>query len=284
MLSFKPLHFIDGVQDAMISPYDRGFAYGDGVFETLSFDRGELYFLDAHLQRLFSACETLAIPLDHSLLRQRLDQGLKALADIQIPSAVVKIMVTRGVGGRGYGVKVPLTPCICVLLNPPAQYPIDYSQRGVNLFECQTKLGRNESLAGLKHLNKLENVLARAEWSDAQYAEGLMFDEGGLLIEGVSSNVFIEAGGRLITPSLQSCGVAGIMRQFILDKLAPRLELSVDVRAIELAELQNADAVLVCNSLAGIWPVLSYGSCQWSPGRMTRLLQNELDAAKKVVC
>ncbi len=283
MLSFKPLHFVDGVQDAMISPHDRGFAYGDGVFETLNYERGAIFFLDAHLQRLFAACESLSIPLDPELLRLRLDQGLLSLANNDVASAVVKIIVTRGVGGRGYKFDQDLSPSICVLLNPPANYPANYSEHGVHLFPCQTRLGRNATLAGLKHLNKLENVLARAEWADPHYAEGLLFDEKGLLIEGVSSNVFLESDGNLLTPTLDRCGVAGIMRKFVLQELAPLCPAPVECREISLHDLQNADAVFVCNSVAGIWPVLSYGDSQWSPGVLTRQLQTELIAAKKVV-
>ena len=127
-------------------------------------------------------------------------------------------------------------------------------------------------LAGLKHLNRLEQVLARAEWQDTAYAEGLLCDTSGRVIEGVFSNLFLIKDGELITPDLSRCGVAGVMRAEILQQ-AQSLGISQTVRDVSYAELVAADEVFVCNSLYGIWPVCALATHDWPVGPLTRKLQ-----------
>lgn len=147
-----------------------------------------------------------------------------------------------------------------------------HTEQGIRLFPCNTRLSRQPLLAGLKHLNRLEQVIARAEWQDSEHAEGLMLDQAGRVIEGVFSNVFLVRDGVLITPDLKRCGVAGVMRAEILFQ-AESLAIPTQIADISLEQLQWADEVFVCNSVYGVWPVRAYAALSWPVGPLTRKLQ-----------
>src|SRR5690606_31058408 len=135
-----------------------------------------------------------------------------------------------------------------------------------------TRLAEQPLLAGLKHLNRLEQVLARAEWQDTRYAEGLLCDVSGRIVEGVFSNLFLVRGGVLQTPALTRCGVAGVMRAELLE-YAASLGVPCAVGDYERADLLVADEIFVCNSLYGVWPVRRFAGRDWPVGPLTRTLQ-----------
>ncbi len=166
-----------------------------------------------------------------------------------------------------------LPSCRRILLgNPLPSYPAANAEQGVRLFPCATRLAEQPLLAGLKHLNRLEQVLARGEWQDPAFAEGLMRDQSGRVIEGVYSNLFLLKDGVLTTADLSRCGVAGVMRAEVLEQ-ARRLGISCEVRDIGYDELLGADEVFLCNSLYGIWPVRELAASVWPAGPLTRKLQ-----------
>jgi 4-amino-4-deoxychorismate lyase len=137
---------------------------------------------------------------------------------------------------------------------------------------CTTRLGSNPQLAGIKHLNRLEQVLARQEWNDPDIREGLLLDAEGFMIEGTMSNLFTVTGKSLATPDLTGCGVAGIMRTVVLEQAAS-LGLDVTVKPLPLAAVQQADEVFLTNSLIGIWPMIELENRAWNPGPVTRQMQ-----------
>ena len=149
--------------------------------------------------------------------------------------------------------------------------------RGVRLYACQSRLSRQPALAGLKHLNRLEQVLARREWHDPRYFEGLMLDTEHHVIECVSSNLFMAHDGGLFTPGLEQCGVGGVLRRLIIDDLAPALGLEVEVTSLTIKDLMDADEIFLCNSVIGVLPVIEYASGRWPPGPLTRRLQAAVD-------
>lgn len=260
------LAWIDGQPQAGLSLSDRGLAYGDGLFETILVRSGQPRLLERHLQRLEAGCARLQLSCDAQQVRAELLAFCSSLGN-----GVAKLILTRGDGQRGYALSAG--PARRLLLGSPlADYPPDNAQEGVHLFACQTRLAEQPLLAGLKHLNRLEQVLARAEWQDARHAEGLLLDTSGRVIEGVFSNLFLVQGGILGTPSLQRCGVAGVMRAELLEQ-AVRLEIPVEVRDFSLAELLQADEVFLCNSLYGVWPVRRLQRRDWPVGPLTRTLQ-----------
>jgi 4-amino-4-deoxychorismate lyase len=156
--------------------------------------------------------------------------------------------------------------------SPKPSYPAANAEQGVRVFACMTRLAEQPRLAGLKHLNRLEQVLARGEWHDAEHAEGLMRDTSGRVVEGVYSNLFLVKNGGLLTPELSRCGVAGVMRAELLAQ-AESLGLDCGVRDISYDELLTADEVFLCNSLYGVWPVRALQGHDWPVGPLTRKLQ-----------
>lgn len=263
---------INGQSADCIATTDRGLLYGDGLFETLAVVDGVLCHWHRHLSRLQAGCERLGIQaVDAVTLEQ---ECLMIAGDID--RAILKVIVTRGSGGRGYRVPdKPATTRIVQLHDWPAYSPA-CAEHGVAVRVCNTRLGHNPALAGIKHLNRLEQVLARQEWDDADIMEGLLRDSSGYLIEGSMSNLFLVREGCLLTPDLQHCGVAGIMRTLILE-LARQLSIDVQVSHIEMRHLMEADEVFICNSLIGIWPVVAVDSRAFTIGTITTRLQNLLD-------
>lgn len=247
-----PVIAVNGVVGAQVSPLDRGFTYGDGVFETCRLNNKKIPLWDFHKDRLLKSCERLLIPVTEQLIETQL---FNLLADINITDAVVKITVTRGEGGRGYKSPDHTSPTIVVGVFPVAEYPTTYYSEGVTARLCAQRLSCNTSLAGLKHLNRLEQILACAEWHDSEIAEGIMFDANGNLIEAIFSNIFLVKNGELYTPDLSHAGVAGVMRRFIIETLVPQAGLKIHIAALGIHDLFNADEVFLCNSLYGMWPV-----------------------------
>jgi len=260
-------HIADG-----INIQDRGLQYGDGLFETIAYRNGQLEFLDAHLARLKLGCERLQIPINFF---DALNQELMQLIDTLTADAVVKIIVTRGQGGRGYKQPELIEPTRIISTHPMPHYP-DSHQQGVGVIHCKQIISQNPTLAGLKHLNRLEQVLARSEWNDDLVSEGIMSDIQGHLIEGTMSNLFIVKNGELRTPDLALSGIKGVVRQQII-MLASQLSLELVKTTLTYNDLISADEAFLTNSVIGIWPITAIDQKYSLPyGDMTKQLQNAL--------
>lgn len=250
---------INGQQSNLISIADRGFQYGDGCFETVRIAGAKPVLLDAHLDRLKSSCHRLGIPLELSTLSKEIEQLLHSNNHRQ---AILKITVTRGVGGRGYRPEqTPAPTRIVQLFEYPVSDPVRHagtSSRaetlGVEVFLCQHRLSSNPALAGLKHLNRLDQVLASSEIPEG-FAEGLCMNQAGNLVEGSKSNLFFVRGGSLCTPDLSESGVRGIMLQYLLDRFEAD-GVTTEVTQIGVPELEQIDELFLCNSVFGVWPVI----------------------------
>jgi 4-amino-4-deoxychorismate lyase len=267
---------INGIAVDCVDTSDRGLLYGDGLFETIAVRNGRACSWQRHMARLQAGCERLGMPVvDTAQLARETDE---LLADAG--HGVLKIIVTRGSGGRGYRIPEKMAPSRILQLHPWPEFPAAAAQSGVAARLCAARLCHNPVLAGIKHLNRLDQVLARREWDDPQIAEGLLLDPHGHLVEGTMSNLFLVRQGTLLTPDLRGCGVAGIMRSIILD-LAERLPLPVKICALDIQDLQTADEVFLCNSLIGIWPVITVDGRPFCKGditiRMQQLLQTGED-------
>lgn len=286
------LTLVDGVLADTVPVSDRGLLYGDGVFETLACRQRQVLQLPAHLLRLQDSCRQLGIPVHSQDIEQQIGTLLSCLppAPEAPEEGVVKIIVTRGDGGRGYAPPASVKPRVVIQFHPmPADYA-GFSHSGISCMFCQHPVSANRALAGLKHLNRLDQVMASRELAAAQtraanadplLQEGLMFDGQGNLVEGTRSNVFVVIDNRLCTPDLSEAGVSGIMRAALLDWFAGQ-GVTVRVRTIAGTELPLASEVFICNSVMGIWPVnriydLSTDTCLTLPDQaMARRAQHGL--------
>ncbi|MBK6278525.1 MAG: aminodeoxychorismate lyase [Gammaproteobacteria bacterium] len=265
-----PRVWVNATETNLVPAEDRGLAFGDGLFETMRLHGARVPLLERHLQRLQHGALRLRIALEIDELRAEISRFLSSSGTDE---GILKLIVTRGDGGRGYRVDAGNESRRILMQRPLAQHPAQWWSEGVSIRHCDTRLGSNPALAGMKHLNRLEQVLARLEWDDAQIAEGLMCDQKGRIVEGVSTNLFLVSGGRLLTPVIDNCGVAGVMRGFILDVVAPELALNTEQVHCERALLGAAQEVFLCNAVIGVWPVRQLGAKRWPLGPVTRRVQ-----------
>jgi 4-amino-4-deoxychorismate lyase len=250
---------VNGASGSLISIRDRGFLYGDGVFRTLLVANGQPQHWPLHFQKLQQDCAALGIACpDFACLSDEL-AGL--LHDH--PDAVFKLIVTRGQSARGYAPTLHSISTHIWDVAPLPEYPESRATQGVTLHLCELRLGHQPRLAGIKHLNRLENVLAAAEFAGDGVAEGLLLDTCGLVIEGTRSNVFLISEGRLITPDLSRCGVAGVQRDRVI-AYARQIGMPVEVRNVELCELRASDELFLTNSVFGLWPVSRFEQQHWT--------------------
>ncbi|MDD1613864.1 MAG: aminodeoxychorismate lyase [Methylococcaceae bacterium] len=250
---------------------DRGFQYGDGLFETIAVTSGQPVFLGRHIDRLKAGCRRLYIPFPGTELLTFEAQKLSQHSS----NAVLKLILTRGSGGRGYRQPDVIQTTRVLSLHPFPDYPDIYKEQGIVARFCDTRLGLNPGLAGIKHLNRLEQVLARAEWTDPDIQEGLMLDMNDHVIEGTMTNLFYVKNETLYTSSLSLAGVAGIMRGIIM-AMSSEHDISVIEHTFTKDELLSANEVFVCNSIVGIWPVKQIAKTCFPVGVRTRQLQTWL--------
>jgi len=262
---------INGKPQTQIAVADRGFQYGDGLFETIEILNNQLVFFDQHLQRLERGCQRLLLP---ALNKPLIIQEAKQLTD-HCSRGILKIIITRGMGGRGYRQPQIISSTRILSRHPFPEYSDSLQKPGVKLRFCQQRLALNPTLAGLKHLNRLEQILARAEWSDDSIQEGLMLDINDQVIEGTMSNVFFVIQGKLYTPSLEQSGIAGIMRDFVI-RSAKKLGIKTKQGFFPKKDLLMADEIFVTNSVIGIWAVQFLEQQSFAKGLITQQLQREL--------
>lgn len=263
---------INGQQGDSIHVMDRSFMYGDGVFRTMRMQNGRVNAWYGQYRKLEADCQALDILCPS---RSTLEQEINQLAS-DTPDCTVKIVVSRGEGGRGYGVPDSVSPNRVVLSAPLPVYPSHFWHSGVRLHVCEMRMCHQPRLAGIKHLNRLENVLARMEWTDPTTPEGLMLDVEGWVVEGTMANIFMRQGDTLLTPDLSACGVAGLQRERIL-AFAPQYDLVPEVSNISLKALLEAEEVFLCNSVIGVWPVNQIGAHAMPLGATSALMQGLLE-------
>ncbi len=259
---------INGESGRFVEAADRGFQYGDGLFETIAVNDGQAVFFCQHLTRLQTGCHKLGIPCpDPQTLLSETTRLCR-----NVGHAVLKLIITRGAGGRGYRQPDLIQPSRVLSIHPFPDYPPEYKTQGIRVRFCDTRLGLNPALAGIKHLNRLEQVLARAEWDDAAIQEGIMMDVNGHVIEGTMTNLFYVKDNKLYTAILGQSGVAGIIRQIII-MLSENHGFPVTERMFTPNELLNADEVFVCNSIIGVWPIRQIETKHFFVGVVTKRIQ-----------
>ncbi len=260
------LSMVDGELSANVAPDDRGLAYGHGLFETMRLSTGAIPLQDRHLARLVRDAERLHLPVDRVAVNADIERFIAHLKRAGITDGVVKLIITAGSGGRGY--RTPKTLAARCILQYSA-LPNDLAalaRTGARLYECEYRLPDNTTLAGIKHLNRLDQILARNEWQD-NYDDGLMLDQKNLLVETTCANVFVRMGDEWLTPRLERAGIDGILRAFILNHLAPSNNLKVRECDLQIEDVVRCSEWFLCNSVRGIVPIIDLsGFRQWPVG------------------
>jgi 4-amino-4-deoxychorismate lyase len=265
---------VNGRPAREVSALERGLHYGDGLFETIACVRGGARLLEQHLRRLASGCARLGIaPIDPAAIAAEVRE-----AAAESDRAIVKILVTRGPAtARGYAASGEEQPTRVMLRYLWPEDDAALSEQGVRVRIASVRLGENPALAGLKHCNRLEQVLARRECADAGFGEALMFSSSGALISGTMSNVFIVQDSMLLTPCVDRCGVAGVMRAEVL-ATAAAAGIRVEERRLDGDDLERSQELFLTNALMGIRPAREVAGRSLVPGTLTRHLQAQLAA------
>jgi 4-amino-4-deoxychorismate lyase len=255
---------VNGQPSETVFALDRGLNYGDGLFETIRFVGQKAPLWGRHMQRLRWGCERLLLPApDVDQLWQEAMQVTLGLSD-----SVLRITLTRGMGERGYAPPSSPSPTRIVVAFPMPDMAVEVHRQGIRVLVCRMRLAEQPLLAGIKHLNRLEQVLARAEWNDAFIAEGLICDSAENVISATAANLFAVVDGLTVTPALDRCGVAGVARAELLDALP-----NAQVRDLPLSECLRASELFLSSSVRGILPVQAIGNTVYVPGPVARSMQ-----------
>lgn len=248
---------------------DRAVQYGDGVFETIAIRDAEPRLWEHHMRRLRRGCERLAIAMPaENILRRDLERAL-ARTTTNTVFCLAKLLVTAGSGQRGYRRTPPGNTNTLIGIFPSRPLRRAAYQNGVVTMLTMTRISTQPRLAGIKTLNRLDQVLARAEWNSDDILDGLMCDSEDRLICGTRTNVFLVRNNKISTPSLERCGVAGIMRAHIIERLADN-DVSCLEADIPSSDLDEIDEVFLSNSQIGVVPVQRCGDRQWPVGECTQ--------------
>ena len=264
-------NLINGKVFDQIEIFDRALHYGDGIFETIAIEDSKALCFDEHLNRLEKGCKKIKIPIQDKAIIKNEVLSLVENTD----RAVVKIIISRGQGGRGYKVPDNIESTRIISLFPWPDYSVEFSTSGIKTKLCNYRYVNNPVLAGIKHLNRLEQILARAEWNDKKITEGIVMNSDNYIIEGTMSNIFCITDQTLVTPDLSLCGIEGIIREKIIN-LADKLGLKIEIKKITLDFLLNAKEIFMCNSLIGIWPVNSIDEKLFLEHKETHRIKNKL--------
>ena len=267
-----PMHWVNGLRKSSISLNDRGLLYGDGLFETMRYQPGKIQLQHYHLQRMEAGCQILQMECPLAMIRIQLDQVVQHLNSENFESCLVKVILTRGAGNRGYAPPSQVKPSVIFIVTDISA-PAGATAK---LHLCKTRLAINPVLGGLKHLNRLEQVLAANELSVSGCEEGLMLDAADNVISGTRSNIFIVDNSTLLTPALDGCGISGTMRRFILEQVAFDMGLNSKVEQLSIEQVLSADEFFYCNSVVGVRPIESFVGRDYHDSVLTLALKARL--------
>lgn len=243
---------VNGIQQNHIDIESRGFAYGDGLFTTAKILNGEVQYLKQHIERLVIGCNKLGINAPES---SALTLQLKAVAK-NYSLAVLKVVISASSGGRGYARSLNNSHDEIIMVY---DYPAHYDNQacaGISLGVSDQRIGVNPMLSGLKHLNRLEQVLLRQELSASNVDDLLVMNINNEVIEATSANLFYFMNDQLYTPDVKYSGVNGIMRQTLLKHYPETI-----VKTTSLNEISKAQAMFICNCVMGIMPIANFNGC-----------------------
>ncbi|MBD8213903.1 aminodeoxychorismate lyase [Erwinia persicina] len=264
--------WVNGERRDSIAARDRAVQFGDGCFTTARIHQGKIQRTEAHLSRLQQGCERLKIG---DVDWQRLESEMIGAAATR-DDGVLKVILTRGSGGRGYSTAGCCQPTRVISL---ADYPAHYHvlrERGVRLALSSVRLGKNPHLAGIKHLNRLEQVLIRTELEQTTADEALVLDSDAMLVECCAANLFWRTGNQVFTPDLSASGVNGIQRQRVMQQVV-QLGFTLKEVRVKIDVLAAAEEVLITNALMPVLPVYQAEEWCYSSRQLFNLLNHPFE-------
>ena len=256
---------VNGKFSDKISIFDRGLSYGDGLFETMVWKynfkkKYQVEFWRRHLKRLIISSRKLNINLpSNDIIENYKSKILRKAKNFNNNSGVLKIIITRGIGGRGYKYEIGMKATVILILSPMVNQNEKNYLLGVNVNFCKSNLSKNYKLVGMKHLNRLDSVLARSEWRETGVFEGLMTDENGNVIEGTMTNIFLIKNDSLYTPSISSSGIKGILREVVIEKFQKKFKKFIECE-LNKEDILKAESIFLVNSVIKIMPVRKIGN------------------------
>ena len=261
-MSRQSAFWLNGTPTTALPLPSRAVEFGDGVFETLLLHRGEIQFLDLHLERLAQGLAVLALPDCLAAVRQHIDTVSGTITQRPPQWAALRLTVIRGAGERGYAPAANAEPDILITVTEIQRNCAALSS-AATMGTADIRLARQPALARIKHLNRLEQVIAAAQAQSNHLDECLMLDQDGQVVSVIAGNVFLLSEGELLTPALVHCGVAGTRRRLVIEKWAPALGLGVREVQLSMSDLGAAAEVFYSNSLYGVRPVSRIGNHVW---------------------
>lgn len=242
---------VNGVETDYIRADDRGLLYGDGIFETIAVKNSVPLLLSSHLNRLSTSATKLSIRgIDIKAICDDVEQ---IISKTGLTEAILRITLTRGSSIRGYASLSDESNIIISIVQFPTSV-FEKRASGVDVIISDQRLYKNPNLAGIKHLNRLDQVLIANEAAKVNVDEAVVLSEYGFVVEGGKSNLFAVINDVIVTPVIADYGVAGIMRQQVM-KSAKAAGYAVEERGINVEELKRARELFLTNSIIGIWPV-----------------------------
>ncbi|MEC6822668.1 aminodeoxychorismate lyase [Photobacterium piscicola] len=263
---------VNSCEQQQLAITDRATQYGDGCFTTMLVEHQQVQLWSLHLARFKVSLERLAIAAPDW---QQVYTDVAALALKYPHQGGIKILISRGSGGRGYN------PAGChdtQVIITHFEWPLHYQQwqqQGITLGVCQLRMGNSPMLAGMKHLNRLEQVLLKQEIEKAGWVDAVALDSDGRVIETTVANLFWRKGNTVYTPALQRTGVAGVMRQWVLDMLN-ELNYDYQVGDFALEAVLTADEVFITNALMTLVPINQIQTTQYSERTVFKILWKRL--------
>lgn len=282
------ISLINNIFTDQISVYDRGLSYGDGFFETMFWKNvpntstNRVEFWDRHIKRIKKSCNLLNIKFpEEEMLFKYKEKILSKAQKNQCKSGVLKIIITRGVGGRGYKYEENMTPTIIFQVSPKPNLSKIIYEDGVDVIFCRKSITRNENLSGYKHLNRLDSVLSRSEWNDPKIFEGIFLDKRENIIEGTMTNIFMLKKNTIYTPSINCSGIKGIMRQIAIEKCKKIFDAIV-IDKIPKKEFLSSDSIFLTNSILKILPIRKVENLEFKINKKIRKIMADLQDDKNL--
>lgn len=268
------LSWVNGQQNQDVISTDRGLAFGDGLFETMRVKDAQIFWLKLHWERLSLGCKVLAFHFSYDDFMQALKPALQQTKLQPNDVFKLKLILTRGASTTGYSAPLLLKHNVIILLSSLSASVNKLRQEGVKLISCQWPLADSPQLAGIKHLNRLDQVMAKQECQHSQCFDGLMYNQAGELIESTSANLFLVKEGAVFTPCIKNAGVKGVMRRGVMEQLAPMQQLQIKEQVF--TDLEGLTEIFITNAIIGIVPVTAVDDRKYPIGVIAQKLQQAL--------